>query len=93
VWAEDSEPTKIGIDMEVTSNSTLDTEFRLMTKSPFSLDKDHFQLGPKEQTKFIIFFDPSLNSDRMNTIFNGKLNVCHVKHPYRDAIDLRGQVE
>ena len=40
--------------MSVTSNSTLDTEFRLMTKAPFSLDKDHFQLDPKEDTKFVV---------------------------------------
>lgn len=79
--------------MSVTSNSTLDTEFRLMTKAPFSLDRDHFQLGPKEDTKFVIFFDPAFTSDRVNMTFNGKLNICHVKHPYRDALDLRGTVE
>ena len=79
--------------MEVTSISTLDTEFRFMTKSPFSLYKDHFQLDPKEQTKFIIYFDLTLNSDRMNTIFNGKLNIFRVKYPYRDSINLRNLVE
>ena len=40
--------------MSVTSNSTFDTEFRLMTKAPFNLDKDHFQLDPKEDTKFVL---------------------------------------
>jgi len=64
-----------------------------MTKAPFSLDKDHFQLGPMEQTKFVIFFDPAFTTDRINTCFNGKLNVCHVKHPFRDALDLMGAVE
>ena len=54
VWAEVSEPNKIGIGMAVTSKSTLDTEFRLNTKAPFSLDKDHFSLGQKEDTKFVV---------------------------------------
>jgi hypothetical protein len=54
IWAEVSEPNKIGIGMAVTSKSTLDTEFRLNTKAPFSLDKDHFSLGPKEDTKFVV---------------------------------------
>ena len=54
VWAEVSEPNKIGIDMAVTSKSTLDTEFRLITKAPFNLDKDHFSLGQKEYTKFVV---------------------------------------
>ena len=40
--------------MAVTSNSTLDNEFRLMTKPPFSLDKDHFELGFREVTKFVV---------------------------------------
>ena len=54
IWAEVSEPNKIGIGMAVTPKSTLETEFRLNTKAPFSLDKDHFSLGPKEDTKFVV---------------------------------------
>ena len=54
VWAEDSGPNKIGIDMAVTSNSTLDNEFRLMTKPPFSLNKDHFELGSRKDTKYTV---------------------------------------
>ena len=40
--------------MAVTSDSTLDNEFRLMTNPPFSLDKDHFELGSREDTKLVV---------------------------------------
>ena len=64
-----------------------------MTRAPFSLNKEHFELGSEEDTKFVIYFEPASILDCVNMAFTGKLYVCYNKHLYRTALELRGIIE
>ena len=64
-----------------------------MTRAPFSLNKEHFEQGSQEDTKFFIYFEPASILDCVIMAFTGKLYVCYTKNPYRTALDLRSIVE
>ena len=91
--AEESEPVKMGIAMAFNSKSALNSKFRHMAKAQFRFNKDHFQLGSKGDTKYVINFDPASTSGHVHMAFGGQLAVSHVKHLSRTALDLRGIVE
>jgi hydrocephalus-inducing protein len=79
-------------ELVLTSGSTLPLNFSLKLAPPFSVSEETHALEPNATSKVLISFDPTFKVDKTSGLINGKINVVYADHPYRESIELIGEV-
>jgi hypothetical protein len=64
----------------------------LKLSPPFSVSEEIHYLEPNNTTKIKVMFDPNFKVDRVSGIMNGKINVVFTDHPYKENVELVGEV-
>ena len=60
--------------------------------APFAVSEESHSLEPSATNKLKASFDPNFKIDKTSGTINGKINVVYSDHPYREAIDLVGEL-
>ena len=79
-------------DLGFTSGSNLPLNFNLKVNAPFAVSEDNHALEPGANGRVRVSFDPNFKIDKTSGVVNGKINVIYADHPYREAIDLVGEL-
>jgi hydrocephalus-inducing protein len=79
-------------ELVLTSGSNLPINFNLKVNPPFAVSEESHSLEPEASNKLNVSFDPNFKIDKTSGIINGKINVIYSDHPYREAIDLVGEL-
>ena len=91
-WEKGEPFHTISKNLEITCACQLPTNFILKAQSPFSISQENFSLLPGKTTTLKVDFDPGLKYDRVSDKIKSKLQVIHVDHPFKQAVDLVGEV-
>lgn len=95
VWQIEDKEVKVPVlekTLELTSGSSLPLDFTLKVSPPFSVSEETHFLEPGASTSVKVQFDPNYKVDKVSGILNGKINVVFADHPYREVVELVGEV-
>jgi hydrocephalus-inducing protein len=79
-------------ELALTSGSSLPLNFTLKLSPPFAVSEDTHSLEPSATTKINATFDPNFKIDKTSGTINGKINVIYTDHPYRETVELVGEL-
>ena len=91
-WERNVPIVPIEKELIFTSGSNLPLNFNLKVNAPFAVNEDAHSLEPSASNKVSVSFDPNFKIDKTSGTINGKVNVVYSDHPYREAIDLVGEL-